>query len=113
MKIELIARWTKYKNDRESIEERKINRVIGKDLEDDEDTYNNSTYIEYGPITLDTDRIWGWNRFDDEHTTIRTERESYIIKTPYEIFSTFYYFVTNEGEAKKPEHFQFAHQEYK
>ena len=116
MKIELMARWIRFKEDKRPLKERqedeRLRRLLGKEEDeyDAEENIGSHSYFTYDPLTIDTQDIIAWNKFDEEHTTIRTtlgEGTNFIIRTPYEIFSTFHNFVTGEGSAKKPEEFQF------
>jgi hypothetical protein len=115
MKIELTARWTKIKEDKRSAKERReeerLRRLLSKEGDDDynnEEDFHKHAYFAYDPVTLDTHDIIGWNKFDEEHTTVRTDQGvNYIVKTNYETFSTFWAFITGETP-KKPEQFQFG-----
>lgn len=106
MKIEVPARWFKYKDDDESKKERKLNRIIGKEEEYDFFDDSNVEY-SYAPLTLELKDIVGFNLLDVEHTTVRVcNQPSYVIKIPYLVFKSFYTFMSGE-EIKSIENFTF------
>ena len=107
MKVKLPIRWLSVKDDKESKEKRKLDRLIGKEMDEEEELQDIIKY-DYRSFVCDTVDIKTFAEYDKEHTTLGLHMgDFYVIKVPFAIFEVFYNHVTGQ-DIKDIESYKFA-----